>query len=104
MIMSGLKNKLISDGTVQLLGTVSDSVLFSLTTVRAVNPTASVKEITIWVTTSPTPSDIDLVEAPTSLTPKGRYEQNNLQLSPGEKVFVYAPVGVVFRMETVDEA
>lgn len=102
--MSGLKNKLVSDGTVQLLGTVSDNVLFSLTTVRAINPTATTKEITVWVTTAPNPTDVDLVEAPTNIVSKGRYEQNNLQLSPGEKVYVYASPGVVFRMETVDEA
>lgn len=101
--MSGFKNKLITDGSVQELGSIAN-VAFALTTVRACNPTSADINLTIWVTSNAMPSQVDLIEPSVVIEPDGRYEALGLTMSAGEFVFVKSSTsGLVMRMETVDE-
>lgn len=100
--MSGFVNKLITDGSMQLLGTVANDGPFSLVTVRAYNATTADRNVAIWVTSSASPTAVDQIDG-VELGPKARYEQNNIITSIGEKIYVQGDAGVVLRMEQIDE-
>lgn len=102
--MSGLLNKLVSDGAIQILGTVPDAP-FSSVTIRAVNSTGVDVPIRLWASVDILPSMVDLIEY-AAIVPGngGTFERSCLIMSAGENLFVQAAPGVTFRVETVDEA
>lgn len=102
--MSGLLNKIIADGTVQLAATVPAGIAFAALNILAANDTSSDATVRIWITLDPTPNQVDLVEPGVVVASKGRYEDSVRIASPSENVFIQATAGVVVRVENVVEA
>lgn len=101
--MSGLLNKLVTNGSVQLAGTVPSNVEYAAVHVRAANPNEVDAALTVWVSLSETPAQVDLIEPNAIIPPAGRYADECGVLGPGEKIFVQAPAGVVVRIEYIHE-
>jgi len=101
--MSGLLNKILTDGSVQLVGTIPNTGTFSSINLLAANDTTQDISLRVWIGTDATPSQVDLVDPQAIVPGKGRYEDTVRITSPGENVFVQAAVGLVVRVETVDE-
>lgn len=102
--MSGLLNKIIADGTIQLAATVPTGISFTALNILAANDTASDVTLRIWIGVGTTPNPVDLVEPGVIIASKGRYEDNVRVASPSENVFIQATAGVVVRVENVAEA
>ncbi len=101
--MSGLLNKLITNGAVQEAGTIPGTT-YSSVNIRIANPLAQQQVVKIWATTAATPGNIDLLEPGLVIPPNGgRFEQSCLIMSANEKIFVEAAAGLIVRIETVDE-
>lgn len=101
--MSGLINKLVTDGSVQILGQVPECP-FASVHIQAVNPTASDLGITLWAGVGASPNPVDLLEYDVPVPANGgRYSNDCVIMSAGEKIFVKAPAGLVVRLSSVDE-
>lgn len=102
--MSGLLNKIVADGTPQLVATVPTGISFAALNILAANDNATDATLRVWIGTDATPSQADLVEPGVVIGGKGRYEDSVRIASPAESIFVQATAGVVIRVENVAEA
>ena len=100
--MSGVLNKALTTNAVQLVGTVPGTT-YSCVNIVVSNPLAVDAEMQLWISTSNTPSTVDMVEPIVIIPSNGRYEQTARICSAGENIFVKAAAGCVIRVETVDE-
>lgn len=101
--MSGLLNKLVTNGSVQEVATIP-GMTYSSVNIRVANPLNVDKPVTIWATIQNSPSVVDLIEPGFILEANGgRFEQSCMIMTAGEKIFVQADAGLVVRVETVDE-
>lgn len=103
--MSGLLSKAICNGTNLEIATVpTDNVRYSLVNILLVNTTGDEVQAKIYATTQSAPTEVDLLEHRVVLAANGgRVEYSCGCMSPGEKIFVNAPQGVVCRVTSVDE-
>lgn len=102
--MSGLLNKIVADGSVQLAATVPVGISFAALNILAANDNAADATLRIYIGTGLSPDPADLVEPNVVISGKGRYEDSVRVASPGENVFIQATAGVVVRIESVVEA
>ncbi len=103
--MSGLLNKVITNGEVMHIGTVPEGdVKYSLVNVLVINPTNAPIEGRLYATNQLNPSLVDLIDHRVVLVANGgRAEYSCGTMSPGEKLFIEAPAGLVVRVTSIDE-
>lgn len=103
--MSGLINKAITTGEVMHVATIPQGeVKYSLANVLIINPTNSPVECKLYATDQLNPSLVDLIEHRVVLVANGgRAEYSCGTMSPGEKIFIEAPAGLVVRVTSIDE-
>lgn len=103
--MSGLINKVITDGSTMLIGSVPGSK-FSTVNLLVVNPTEIDQDIAVYICDAgkTAPGQVDLYDPrATLLANGGRAEYSCVVCSAGEQVFVRAAAGLVVRLSSVDE-
>ena len=103
--MSGLLNKVLTTGEVMHIATIpSGEVKYSLANVLIINPTGQPVECRLFATDQLNPSLVDLIEHRVVLVANGgRAEYSCGTMSPGEKLFIEAPQGLVVRVTSIDE-
>lgn len=111
--MSGLLNKLITDGTVQRVGQIPAGSyvamhLMAINTNTSADPQDTTNNRTIEVWSAPdgsAPTLVDRIEYATIEKNNGRLEHSCRIISEGEVIWVQAGPGVVVRVDFVsDEA
>lgn len=103
--MSGLINKVITDGSTMLIGSVPGSK-FSTVNLLVVNDTNIDQDIAVYIcdAAKTAPGQVDLIEArATLLANGGRVEYSCVVASAGEQVFIRCAAGLVARLSSVDE-
>lgn len=100
---NGLLNKIVATGSLEQVAEIPANVKFASVHIRAANPNANVASLTIFATTSVTPSAGDLIEPGAQIPSQGRYSDECGIMSPGEKIFVNTAAGVVVRVEIISE-
>lgn len=102
--MSGLLNKLITNGSVQKVATVP-TIQFGSMNVRVVNPTNADQPIKLWLSADATaPSQADLIEHRAVVPANGgRYMDTGLIVSASETLYIQAAADLVVRAELVEE-
>lgn len=103
--MSGLLNKVLTTGDVMHVATVPQGdVKYSLVNVLIINPSSEPAEAKLYATDQLNPSLVDLMDHRVVLVANGgRAEYSCGTMSPGEKIFVEAPAGLVVRVTSIDE-
>ena len=103
--MSGLLNKVITTGGVMHVGTVPEGdVKYSLVNILLINPTPNAVEARLYATNQAAPTQVDLLDHRVVLVANGgRAEYSCGTMSPGEKLFIEAPAGLVARVTSIDE-
>lgn len=103
--MSGLLNKVLTTGEVMHIATVpSGEVKYSLVNVLVINPTGQPAEGRLFATDQLNPTLVDLLDHRVQLVANGgRVEYSCGTMSPGEKLFIEAPAGLVVRVTSIDE-
>lgn len=104
--MSGLLNKAITNGTVQEIAMVPATIVRSLLDITIINPTESdAPGVMVWATFNNAPVQVDLLDFGANLVSAGgKLVLENVNCTPGEKIFVQAPAGMVVRITSVDES
>lgn len=101
--MSGLLNKLITDGTVQEVATVPVCD-YALLQISLMNPTAAEVNGKLWLTQQAVPTAVDTIEPAVVLAANGgRASYESCVASQGEKLFVQAPAGCVVRVTSIEK-
>lgn len=103
--MSGLLNKVITTGELMHIATVPEGdVKYSLVNVLVINPTNAAIEGRLYATFQNVPSLVDELDHRVVLVANGgRAEYSCGTMSPGEKIFIEAPAGLVVRVTSIDE-
>ena len=103
--MSGLLNKVLTTGELMHIATVPEGdVKYSLVNVLVINPTAAPIEAKLYATNQMNPTLVDLLDHRVVLVANGgRAEYSCGTMSPGEKIFIEAPAGLVVRVTSIDE-
>jgi len=101
--MSGLLNKLITDGTAQLVGTVPDCE-YAIMSITFINDTSEEVSPSLWLTTQSAATKVDKIEGVVKVVAGGRAEYECVNCSAGEKLYVQAASGCVVRASTIEKA
>lgn len=101
--MSGLLNKVITDGSVMEIATLSNDVNYAMINVTATNDTENEATISLFIGTGTEPGRQDLVGPRSEVPAGGVYEVVGRIVSPGEKIWVEAPSGFIVRVEVINE-
>lgn len=104
--MSGLLNKVLTNGTTQEIGVIpgSSNGAYSMLNVVVSNPTSQEVKLEIWLTFNDEPTMVDYIE-PGAMIPAngGGYEAVGRIASAGERLFVRTQEGLVVRAETIED-
>lgn len=101
--MSGLLNKLITNGTVQEIAEVPGTT-YSMVNILVINPTAGQVDVRLFASNQAAPTPVDTIEHRAVLAENGgRVEYSCVNCSAGEKLFIQAPAGLIVRVTSVDE-
>lgn len=101
--MSGLLGKALTIGGIQRIATLPGDIEYASVNILIANPTPSPQIVSVFIGTSDIATAVDTIIPGAIIPSKGELEIACRICSPGEKISVDGPSGLVVRVENVAE-